>query len=442
MVTPRSELSTVCFPAPANQRDKPRGDVVVRICVVTSYAADAEPRAPRHAVAAREAFPDAEVVLVDFAAAGEGRSADPAGLSAHGIRLVTLEFPTRQSNPFGLALRKAKTRLARASFKAFGIVHEWVFGERTQGLTKALRALQADVYVAHNIETLLPAIDAANSHKAAVVFDCMEYYSDMGDGQDRVHAAAARQLEALALPCCKLVIASSDVMADALAAEYAITRPLPAYNVPPIAEDLPSRLAGGVNLYWRNSVIGFGQRGLEDALTALTLLPADVRLFLQGRPSADGGRLLAERVGQLGLQDRVIVLPPYRPQDAIRQAAPYDIGLCLERKGPRNHDLTVSNKMFDYHMAGLAVISADLEGLADVLRRSGAGFTFEAGDPASLAAAVRRLHASPATLAKMQRDARLFAIGEANMAQEVKKIAMEMRSALGRVAAPRSSSNG
>lgn len=402
----------------------------MRICVVTSYAAEAEPRAPRHALAARQAFPDAEVMLVDYAPAGLARSSDPAALAAHGIRLVSLEFPTRQSNPIGLALRKAKTRLARASFKAFGIVGEGVFGERTQGLTKTLKALPADVYIAHNIETLLPAMDAAKPHKAAVVFDCMEYYSDMGDGQDRVHAAAVRRLETFALPRCKLIIASSDVMADALAAEYAIPRPLPAYNVPPITNDLPSRQPGGVNLYWRNSVIGFGQRGLEDALTALTLLPADVRLFLQGRPPADGGAQLAERVAQLGLRDRVTVLPPYRPQDAIRQAAPYDIGLCLERRGPRNHDLTVSNKMFDYHMAGLAVIAADLEGLTDVVERSGAGLTFKAGDPASLAEAVLCLQASPAVLAKMQQDARSFAIGEANMEHEVKKIAQAMRSAL------------
>src|SRR5262249_6832456 len=141
----------------------------------------------------------------------------------------------------------------------------------------------ADMYVAHNIETLLPTMRAASKHGAAVVFDCMEFYSDMGDSQHPTEAAAARALEAKYLPRCALVIASSDIMADTLAVEYSIRRPLAAYNVPPTERELPSRKGGGLNLYWRNSVIGFGQRGLEEVLYALAMLPADVHLHLQGR---------------------------------------------------------------------------------------------------------------------------------------------------------------
>ena len=61
------------------------------------------------------------------------------------------------------------------------------------------------------------------------------------------------------------------------------------------------------------------------------------------------------------------------------QAAPHTIGLCLERKGPANHEYTVSNKMFDYMMGGLAVVSADLKGLHSVIKRSGGGVLFEPG---------------------------------------------------------------
>lgn len=402
----------------------------MRICVVTSYTAAAEPRAPRHALAAKQAFPDADVVFVDLAAAGQDRAPDPTGLTALGIGRRTVEFPTRQSDPLRLAVRKAATRLGRTRFTATGEIGESVFGERTQGLTAVLKRLPSDVYIAHNIETLLPAMEAARAHGAVVVFDCMEYYSDMGDSQQRIESVAAGMLETRALPECALVIASSDIMADVLAAEYRITRPFVAYNVPPRADDLPPRISHGLNLYWRNSVIGFGQRGLEDALAALTILPTDVRLFLQGRPPADGGGALAEQVAAMGLGDRVKVLPPYAPQDAIRQAAPFDIGLCLERKGPRNHDLTVSNKMFDYHMAGLAVIATDLPGLADVIRRSDGGLVCGPGDPASLAQAIGQLHGSPARLAQMQCNARRFAMEEACLELEIEKIAAAMHSAL------------
>jgi glycosyltransferase involved in cell wall biosynthesis len=402
----------------------------MRICVVTSCGAIAEPRAPRHAIAAKYAFPDAEVIFVDMVAASNSRGADPAGLSASGIERLSIRFPTRASNPVRLAIRKAMTLVGRASFTLFGHLQESVFGARAQGLTRALKGIPADVYIGHTIETLLPAVNAAKVHGGTVVFDCMEYYADMGDGQNKVEARAAQRLQDKYLRICALVIASSDNMADALASEYSISRPLAAYNVPPKAGDLPNRRADGLKLYWRNSVIGFGQRGLEDAIEAMTLLPADVTLFLQGRLPTDGGSSLNKRIERLGLVGRVVVLPPYSPESAVHQAALYDVGLCMERQGPRNHDLTVSNKIFDYHMAGLAVIATDLAGLADVVRRSGAGLICQPEDPASLAKAVLQLRSDPERLKGFQINARRFAMKEANLELELEKIKCAMQSAI------------
>ena len=312
----------------------------------------------------------------------------------------------------------------------FGVLRESVFGDRTQGLTRALLDARGDVYIAHNIETLLPAIMAARAHGSSVVFDCMEFYSEMGDSQHPTEAAAARNLEAKYLPCCALVIASSDIMADALAAEYGIARPLAAYNVSPTEQQLPDARAARLNLYWRNSVVGFGQRGLEDVLNALVMLPAEVHLHLQGRQTRQTKSALDERVAALGLNDRVHVLPPYAPHEAVRNAALDHVGLCLERKGPRNHDLTVSNKMFDYHMAGLAVIASDLPALADVVSRSGGGVVCRPGDSRSLAESIRAFLDAPKRLTQMQNSARRFALSEANLEAEIEKIAAALRRAI------------
>jgi glycosyltransferase involved in cell wall biosynthesis len=390
----------------------------------------AEPRASRHAIAAKRAFPDADVVLLDLAARRSARSAEPELLRGCGIARKTLEFHTRESGIVALAARKLNTQLGHAAFDRLGLLLESVFGDRTQGLTRALIEMPANVYIAHNIETLLPAVRAAERHNALVVFDCMEFYSDMGDNQHPTEAAAARALEAKCLPRCALVIASSDIMADALMREYSITRPLAAYNVPPIERDLPKRLGGSLNLYWRNSVIGFGQRGLEDILEALTMVPDQVHLHLQGRQTTDSKAALDERLAALGLVNRVHVLPPYAPHEAVRSAAPYDVGLCLERKGPRNHDLTVSNKMFDYHMAGLAVIATDVPALADVVSRSGGGAVCRAGDPRSLADIIRQFLGAPDHLVEMQLRARRFALSAANIESEIEKIASALRNAV------------
>ena len=169
---------------------------------------------------------------------------------------------------------------------------------------------------------------------------------------------------------------------------HAIRRPVPLYNTPVTERELPPKNCNEFSLYWRNYQIGFGQRGLEDALVALSMLPSDVKLCLQGKLPFDGGAELRMRIAKLGLENRVVLKPPFRPDQAVWQAAPHTIGLCLERKGPANHEYTVSNKMFDYMMGGLAVVSADLKGLHSVIKRSGGGVLFEPGNPRSLAAVI------------------------------------------------------
>lgn len=403
-----------------------------RICVISSNPAAAEPRAPRHALAARMAFPEAEVEFIDLAPrAYPDDRPHPLLASRTDIRWTTVRYPTRATAPGALVFRKVRTALAGLASAAFGIVHEDVFGAKAQSLREILAARSADVYIAHNIETLLPAAFAAERSAAALIFDCMEYYSDMGDAQTRVEARAARRLEATWLRRCSLLLASSDDLADALVEEYGIRRPIACYNVPPLAEMLPEKRAGeGINLYWRNSVVGFGQRGLEDLLLAMTLLPADVKLYLQGRAPEDGGDALKARTTELGLGGRVIDLGPYPPAETVVRAAPYDIGLCPERPGPRNHDLTVSNKMFDYHMAGLAVVASDLPSLKNVLQRSGGGVCFRAGDVASLAETIMTLRADRSKLAELQRRARDFALARGNIEFELANIASAMRLAL------------
>ena len=404
-----------------------------RICVVTSYTASTEPRAPRHAIAAKQAFPTAEVILLDLAAEGLPRTPEPSLLDGYRIKRVTINFPTRKKGIIDLAGRKLKSRVSQYVFSRFGLIQESVFGAKAQGLSRCLINLPADIYIAHNIETLLPAVNAAHVHGGHVVFDCMEFYSGMGDGQNPVEAAAARALEEKVLKSCLLVIASSDAMADALVDEYGIPRPLAAYNVPPIEYLLPTERNPGLKLYWRNSTIGFGQRGLEDILAAMDLLPSQVHLYLQGRLPPSSALALQKRISLLRLQNRVHVLPPYVSHEAVRNAAIHDVGLCLERKGPRNHDLTVSNKMFDYHMAGLATIATNLPALVDVINRSGGGIICRPNDPVSLANAVKTFIADPQLLDDLKSRSRRFALKYGNMEIEIDKISASMRLAFDQI---------
>lgn len=395
---------------------------VYKVCVVTSVPAAREPRAPKHVVATLAALPDAEVYFIDMAGVDENLN-DPPDLLGHGrLHRLTLRVPTRKGSPIGWAYQNMQVLIASWLFSMINRIMPAVLGTRAVGLASVLSRIKADLYIAHNVETLLPAAMAASANRAKLIFDCMEFYSDMGDSQSAKASAATARIETTVLPCCDLVLATSESLADALTVTYKIVKPLVLQNVSPITPMLPAKPARqGLRLYWRNSVIGFGQRGLDDALVALTLLPNDVVLSLQGRLPLDKGCALRARIFELGLVDRVSILPPYAPGQAVAAAAPHDCGLCLERRGPANHEYTTSNKLFDYMMAGLAVIVPDLDGLARAVKCSAGGLIYQAGSPKSLAENVLVLYRDPSLLTQLAMASRAYAMQYGNAEHEMKK---------------------
>jgi hypothetical protein len=290
----------------------------MKVCIVTTAAAAAEPRAMKQAVALKARWPHLSVSLCDAVPRG-APTPDPAGLAQASIVRRRLQVPTRQRGAPELAVRKAGVALARTRFRRSGTLSQ----------------------------------------------------------------------------------------------EYVIERPTAFYNTPAIEADLPAKNAE-FSLYWRNYQIGFGQRGLDDALVALSQVPGDIKLYLQGRPPHDGGSALAARLTELDVAERVIVKAPFAAGGAVREAAPHSVGLCLERSGPLNHELTVSNKMFDYLMAGLVVIASDLPGLRTIIERSGGGLLYTPGSPDSLAAAICRLHKDRGLLSTLSGKARAYALEVGN----------------------------
>ncbi len=394
---------------------------MTRVCICTSCEGIAEPRAPRHAAAVADLGLDFEVVFIDAAPFRQPTSPVTVLKKYSNVVYQTHRFASRTRSPIRLAVDRLRCFCARIWFKASGHLSASAFSTRAVGLKKALARAAADIYIAHNIDTLLPAAAAASRRGALLMFDSMEFHGDMGDGQSTLERQLVHDVERRYLPKCCLIFSSSDQIADALVGEYGIPRPLPLYNVPPREENLIWKPQRGLALYWRNAVVGLGQRGLGDALVALTKLPSDIFLHLQGRMPADGGSNLRSRIADLGIQSRVIFHKPYSPENAVREASQYHVGLCLERAGIRNHELTVSNKMFDYHMAGLAVISSDLPPLRRVLAKSNGGLLFSPGSADDLADKIAMLYNDRDALKAFAINARRFAMTEANRETEMKK---------------------
>ena len=383
------------------------------ICVVTPYPAHTEPRGPRHARAWAEAFPNRKVLFLDCAAEGAPRPCPQSLQDVPNLHWFTYRFATRQTNFAKWFMAKARQRVARWRFRRGGGVTSDMLAPELHGLSRLLARCRAKVYHAHKWEVFAPLLERGES-SVNCVFDCMEFYSEMGEGQEAEASAAIRTLEARWLPQCRLLTTSSPEVGAAYAAVCPSVETLALYNCPARVSDLKLSPDEPLRLYWRNTVVSLGQRGLEDALDALMLLPDDVSLHVQGYPPMDGGCAVREALAQRGLQRRVTILGPYEVDRAVEAAAGFNVGLCLERDVNTNHRLTVSNKMFDYHMAGLAVVASDLPGLRGVIEASRGGLLYQPGQASSLAACIARLREDGNLLHKLRTNARSYAMSVGN----------------------------
>ena len=377
---------------------------------LTSYASEQEPRGPKCAVALARSGQFSTVEFVDCRVRGSVGTALPGA----NIRCRSALVSLRRKQPLRYLLDFCASRLNRA------------FSLRSDILMRSVRQSDdIDLVVGHNIDAL-PAIARCGGASTRRVFDCMEYYSEMGDGQSAAEGARVRALEARLLPEMDLVIASSEPVAEALRTDYQLRNVVAIHNTPPIQPKLPPRPDDGkLRLYWRNGTIGLGQRGLGDILEALAILPEEILLTIQGRPGTRHAELL-DRIRRLGLGQRVIVADPYAPEEAVAEAAQHDIGLCPERDTCRNQRLTVSNKLYDFMMAGLAVIVSDLPGISSVVQTARSGLVFKNGEVRELADAVLQLWNDPDQLRSLQSQARNYAMEVANQEQDMKRFVDEV----------------
>ena len=395
---------------------------MIKICVCTSYPAIAEPRAPKHAVALATNIPGSIVIFIDCIPLGMDRVTPLVFEGINNLTYITCNYPHRNSGLIKLVQAKANQLVSKICYRYFNRLCSSLLSIRAKSLEKVINNVDADIYYAHNIDTLLPVYNVATRSNKKLVFDSMEFHSDMGDSQTALESEVTRKIESKCLPVCQLVTTSSDNVAEELKSIYFLSNVLPLYNVPFTQEILSHKAVGGFSLYWRNSTIGLGQRGLGDILEALCLIPPDIKLNIQGRMPVDGGSQLYNLIESLGLKDRVVIHPPCLPHEAVLMASKYSVGLCPEIATSQNQRLTVSNKMFDYFMAGLPVISSDLPGLRAVIERSNAGITFKSGDVRDLADRIVWLYSNPIIMSNLSQNARSFALATANAEIELKKL--------------------
>lgn len=147
-------------------------------------------------------------------------------------------------------------------------------------------------------------------------------------------------------------------------------------------------------------------RGLEVMIEAMPELPEVVCALVVNKPESDYMKEVLGRARELGVLDRVRVLP-YVPFD---QVVPFlssaTVGVIPINHWP-NHEIQLITKYFEYAHARLPMVVSDVRVMAETARDLGHGEVFTAGDVASFVTAMRTVLADPERYRKAYTDEQL-----------------------------------
>ncbi|MDA1358511.1 glycosyltransferase family 4 protein [Glycomyces luteolus] len=204
-------------------------------------------------------------------------------------------------------------------------------------------------------------------------------------------------------PFADAVVTVSEPLADLLVAEHGLTdRPAVVMNTPEqrhgddeeipglrdlcgIDKDTPLMIYSGVPLE---------QRGIHIMVEALPSLPEVHTALVVSKPHWAYVRRMAARAEELGVADRVHILPHVPHHQVVRFIAAADIGVSPNHHH-QNHEISLNTKFFDYSHARLPMVVSDVKTIAEEVRRTGQGEVFRAGDTEDFARAVKLVLADP-----------------------------------------------
>jgi glycosyltransferase involved in cell wall biosynthesis len=156
--------------------------------------------------------------------------------------------------------------------------------------------------------------------------------------------------------------------------------------------------------------IGHG-RYLDDLLDAAGLMKG-VRMTVRV-VGVDVSELHRE-VEHRGLRYCVEVADAVDPGELVQALAGFDVGLMVNRPDSLNDELALPNKVFEYLMAGLAVVAPQLPGVTALVNTEQVGETFTPGSPVALAETLTRLAADPLRVRALKQRARALAVDRYN----------------------------
>lgn len=233
-----------------------------------------------------------------------------------------------------------------------------------------------DLYWSNDLDTLLPNFLMARLRGKTLIYDSHEYFTGAPELQDRPLVRGIwRFLESWIFPRLQYTITVNESIAELYRRDYGakplVIRNIATRELPEPASRRELGLPGDAFLLINQGSGINRDRGMEETLEALALLPSRFHLVLVG--GGDVLQLLRERAQQEGLAQRLHYFPARPYQEMLRITQVCDCGLSLDKDTNINYRYSLPNKLFDYFKCHLPVVVSSVVEVRSLVERHAAG---------------------------------------------------------------------
>jgi glycosyltransferase involved in cell wall biosynthesis len=290
-------------------------------------------------------------------------------------------------------ISRVRRKVGEIAHVAGGLENEAQLGIFVPALRRAASNSAANLLIAHSEPAMAAVTTAARKReRRRVGVDMEDWFSEDGTAEAKRlrPVRLLRSLERSLLTRGAHTSSPSHSMSEALAREFDCNAPTVIYNA---FEWSDRRVLDGQvkdrrnprlpSIHWYSQTIGMG-RGLEDLFAALPHLRYEAEIHLRGNPTTDFNKAMSEV--PRSWRDRIFIHALVKNDELLSRIAEHDIGFAGEMKHCRSRDLTVTNKILHYLLAGLAVVASDTAGQREISERAPeAVLIYASGDSHALA---------------------------------------------------------
>ena len=303
-----------------------------------------------------------------------------------------------------LAVRIAGSILARfgvsASLKQIGaqavqratLSYRW----RTQTVLDFLREFpesRPDLVLAHDYFTADVAIDVARLTQSKVSVDCHEYAVGQYAHDPRwvkFHQPVVRALQDNLYSHVDGITCVCQGIGDLIGRDHSLRRPVRVVRSVPFYLARPFRPTGDViTVYYHGEI--FPTRALHVAVRSMRLWRPEFRFVLRGYSDPVYVAQLRQIATEVGVADRLDILPPVPFDQIVPAANEADVGYFVHLDTSPQRRFALPNKFFEYVMAGLALVVSDLPEMARLVRQYELGALVPECDEESIARVINSL---------------------------------------------------